>query len=190
MEKNQSLLLLLFVVFVTSSSSFAQGFTAPKENNAVIYFVRVTNWGKMSSFEFFHNQKFISVFKGKNYIRYECPAGKQLFWASSEDKEFLNCDLEAGRTYMVLVNVEMGAWKARVGLEPLTLENEDFERVKELVQKKKPILTSESKIEKTQKKLDKRGFVENIMFRYEDEWKDAKNTKIISRDMYIPKENL
>lgn len=187
--KKSVLIVVLFVVFGVNSM-FSQGFVSPKEGNAVVYFVRVTNWGKATSFEYFHNEEFISVFKGKNYMRYECLAGKHLFWASSEDKEFLDCDLESGKTYMVLVNVEMGAWKARIGLEPLTVDNEDFERAKELVYKKKAIITSEAKIQKTKKKLDKKGFVENIMNRYEEEWKDAENTQKINKDMFIPLDKL
>lgn len=183
--------LLLFIpaLFFIKTNTFAQGFTPPAESNAVIYFVRVSSFGGLASFEYFHGQKFIGIFKGKNYMRYECPAGEQLIWASSEDKEFLKCDFKAGETYMVLVNVEMGAWKARIGLEPLTVDNEDFERAKRLILSQKPIETSESKVKETQQKLDERGFTENVMQRYEAEWKATK-TKIITADMFIPKENL
>lgn len=189
MKRIKSLLLVLVAMCVTIPV-FSQGFTPPADSNAVVYFVRVSGYGGSTSFEYFHNYDFIGVFKKKNYIRYECPAGEQVLWASSEDKEFLNCNFKAGETYMVLVNIQMGAWKARIGLEPLTIENEDFERAKELVNSKKPIVTPESKIEATQKKLDERGFIVEIMERYETEWKDAKNTKIFSADMFIPKENL
>lgn len=188
--KKIKLLLLGLALFCINSVAFAEGFTPPSGSNAVVYFVRVSNYGGMTSFEYFHNDKFIGIFKKKNYIRYECPEGENLFWVSSEDKEFLKCDLKAGETYMVLVNIEMGVWKARIGLEPLTADNEDFDRAKQVVYDKKPIITSESKIKSTQKKLDDRGFIENIMKRYETEWKDAKNTKIISADMYIPKDKL
>jgi hypothetical protein len=189
MKKVKSLLFVLFASCIIAPA-FSQGFTPPAESNAVVYFVRVSGWGGKVSFEYFHNEKFIGIFKGKNYMRYECPEGENLLWASSEDKEFLRCNLKAGETYIVLVNVEMGAWKARIGLEPLTEENEDFERVKELVNKQKPIITPEAKIKSTEKKLEKKGFVENIMERYENEWKYSKNTKIISADMIIPKEKL
>ena len=189
MKKIKSLLFVVIVLCITIPA-FSQGFTPPADSNAVVYFVRVSGYGGRTSFEYFHNEKFIGIFKGKNYIRYECPAGENLLWASSEDKEFLNCNFKAGETYMVLVNIEMGAWKARIGLEPLTVENEVFERAKELVNSKEPIVTPESKIQSTQKKLDDRGFIEDILERYENEWKDAKNTKIISEDMFIPKENM
>jgi len=123
-------------------------------------------------------------------MRFEYPAGKHLFWASSEDKEFLNCDLKAGETYMVLVNIEMGAWKARIGLEPLDPANDAFERAIEVIKSQKPVVTPESKLKDTQAKLDERGFTEEIMKRYETEWKNAKNTKTIRQDMFIPKEKL
>lgn len=183
-------LLFVLVLVCISSQIFSQGFTPPEEGNAVIYIVRVTKWGGSTSFEYFHNENFIGIFKGKNYMRYECPAGEHLIWASSENKEFLRCDLAAGETYMALVNVIMGGFKARIGLEPLTADNEDFERAKELINDKEPVVTSESAIQKTQKKLEDRGFIENIMEKYENEWKDASATKVISPDMSIPKENL
>jgi hypothetical protein len=123
-------------------------------------------------------------------MRYECPAGKNLLWASSEDKEFLNCDLKAGETYVVLVNIEMGALKARIGLEPLSADNSDFDRAKDLVMKKAPVVTPQSKIDDTTKKLEKKGFIEEMMQRYESDWKNAKNTKTISPDMFIPKDKL
>ena len=189
MKKIKSLLFVL-VLLCIKTPLFAQGFTPPADSNAVVYFVRVSSFGFAVSFEYFDNEKFIGIFKGKNYMRYECPGGEHLLWASSEDKEFLKCSLKAGETYVVLVNIEMGAWKARIGLEPLTIENQDFERAKELVHKQEPIVTSESLIQSTQKKLDDKGFIEDIMKRYESEWKNAKNTKTISADMFIPKEKL
>ncbi len=189
MKRIKSLLFVLAALCITIPV-FSQGFTPPADTNAVVYFVRVSGYGGSTSFEYFHNNEFIGIFKGKNYMRYECSAGEHVLWASSEDKEFLKCSFKAGETYMVLVNIEMGAWKARIGLEPLTIENEDFEKAKELVNSQKPIVTPESKIESTQKKLDENGFIEEIMERYENEWKDARNTKTFSADMFIPKEKL
>jgi hypothetical protein len=188
MKMIKSLLFLLALVCI-GPNLFAQGFTSPADSNAVVYFVRVSSYGGLASFEYFHDKKFIGIFKGKNYMRYECPAGEQFLWASSEDKEFLKCNFKAGETYIVLVNIEMGAWKARIGLEPITADNEVFERAKKLILTQKPIETTEAKIKETQKKLDERGFTENIMQHYEAEWKDTK-TKIITADMFIPKDKL
>jgi hypothetical protein len=89
---------------------------------------------------------------------FEYPAGKHLFWASSEEKEFLNCTLKAGETYVVLVNIEMGVWKARIGPESLVKEDPAFSRAKALVMETAPFVTSKAKIKSTQQKLEERGF--------------------------------
>lgn len=60
------------------------------------------------SFEFFHHARYIGVFKGENYMRYECDPGEQLLWASSENKEFVTSELMPGGTYIVVVDVIMG----------------------------------------------------------------------------------
>ena len=164
----------------------AQGFPSPAEGNAAVYFVRVTSWGGAVSFEFFHNEEFIGVFKGKNYIRYECPAGENLLWASTENKQFLTCDLMAGETYLVLVNVKMGGWKARLDLEPITTDNEDFDRVVELVRNEPPVVTPQEKLDKTTAKLRKKNFIPEMMRRYESEWKDSENNRYVTPDMFIP----
>jgi hypothetical protein len=189
MKKIRSIVMALLLVCI-AFPLFSQGFTPPEESNAVVYFPRVTKFGKAVSFEYFDGEEFIGVFKGKNYMRYECPAGKHLLWASSENKQFVECDLEAGKTYIILVNVSMGAWKAQLNLEPLTVDNEDFDRVKELIDSKAPIITSPEKIESTMKKLNDRGFIENIMEHYENEWKGTDRIKTLSADMFIPKERL
>src|SRR6187402_752971 len=120
--------------FACCSSLFAQGFQPPSEGKAVVYFTRVSSFGALVSFEYFHQDKYIGIFKGKNYMRYECDPGETLLWASSENKEFLTADLKAGGTYVVLVNIEMGVGKARVDLEPITpTSKEKFERARELV---------------------------------------------------------
>lgn len=99
------------------------------------------------SFEYFHQDKYIDIFKGKNYLRYECDPGQNLFWASSENKEFITADLKEGGTYIVIVNIEMGAWKTRVGLAPVTVKDTElFERAKELNLKEAPDVKSEEKI--------------------------------------------
>jgi hypothetical protein len=188
--KTKSLLFILRVEGLFASSSlFAQGFQPPAEGKAVIYFVRVSGWGGAVSFEYFHGDKYIGVFKGKNYMRYECDPGEQLLWASSENKEFLTADLKAGGTYIVIVDVIMGGWKAHVGLKPITVNDRElFERAKKLVMKKKPVVTSEEKIKKLNKKLE--DFIPEMLSRYENEWKDKRNFRHISPDMAIPEDEL
>ncbi|PCH71696.1 MAG: hypothetical protein COC06_00155 [Bacteroidales bacterium] len=178
---------LIATILLATTCLFSQGFQAPAEGKAVVYFVRVTSWGGVSSFEYFHQDKYIGVFKKKNYMRYECEPGEQLLWASSENKEFITADLKAGGSYIVIVDVIMGGWKPRVGFNPITAEDgEIFDRAANLIKKKRPIVTSEEKIKKMNIKLEK--FIAEKLKMYNDVWKAEKNFKHISSDMAIPNE--
>jgi hypothetical protein len=175
---------MLLLVLLTGSSIFSQGFTPPAPGKAVIYFARVTKYGGAVSFEFFHQDKYIGIFKGKNYMRYECDPGQQLLWASSENKEFITCDLKEGGSYVVIVDMVMGAWKGRVGFNPITAEDERFIRAKELINEQPPVVTPQKKIEEMNKKLA--TFIPEQLQKYNDVWKDEKNFKHISPDMALP----
>lgn len=168
---------------------FAQGFTPPEEGKAAVYFVRITKYGKPTSFEFFHQDKYIGAFKGDEYMRYEVDAGEHLFWASSENKEFVTAEVEAGKTYIIIVDVIMGAWKARVGLTPLIIsDTETLERAKNLINKRPPVVTPENKIDKMNEKLA--GFIEEKLEMYETTWKNEQNFSHLSPDMAISEDQL
>ncbi|MBC8320716.1 MAG: hypothetical protein H8E34_08340 [Bacteroidetes bacterium] len=187
--KTKLLVIITIIMLSSIFSLFAQGFQPPTEGKAVVYFVRVTHYGLAISFEYFHQDKYIGVFKGQNYFRYECDPGEQLFWASTENKEFVTADLKAGGTYIVIVDVIMGAWKARVGLTPISVNDQKlFERAEKLINKKKPIVTSEAKIENMNKKLN--DFITEKLEKYNNDWKNDKNFKHISADMAIPPDAL
>jgi len=101
MKTLKILCIILIATLSGSSSLFSQGFQPPAEGKSVVYFVRVSGYAGAISFEYFHQDKYIGIFKKKNYIRYECNPGKQLFWASSENKEFVTADLKEGGTYII-----------------------------------------------------------------------------------------
>lgn len=185
--KSLKFCLITIIMLLGATSLFSQGFKAPAEGKAVVYFVRVTSWGGVSSFEYFHQDKYIGVFKKKNYMRYECEPGEQLLWASSENKEFITADLKAGGSYIVIVDVIMGGWKPRVGFNPITAEDgEIFDRAANLIKTKKPIVTSKEKIKAMNIKLEK--FIAEKLKMYNDVWKAEKNFKRISSDMAIPED--
>lgn len=164
-----------------------QGFNPPVEGKAVVYFVRVSSYGFAVSFEFFHQDRYIGVFKGENYLRYECNPGEQLFWASSENKEFLTSELRPGGSYIVVVDVIMGVWKGHVGMTPISAADTDlFQRAKDVITSKAPVKITDAQIEKMNRKLSK--FIPEMLDRYEKEWKQEHNFKHIAADMAIPEE--
>jgi len=183
------MLVFVLMTLLSCQSVFAQGFQPPAEGKAVVYFARVSSYGYAVSFEYFHNDEYIGVFKGKNYMRYECDPGKHLFWASSENKEFIEADLAAGGTYIVMVNIEMGAWKARVGLSPITDKNtEEFTRAKELIFSEPPSTTPQKKVDEMNVKL--KDFIAEKLKMYDEVWKSKYNYPVITQDMAIPAESL
>jgi hypothetical protein len=181
-----TLIALFLVMMVTGMhSAQAQGFAPPAEGKAVIYFVRVSGYGYAVSFEFFNGNKYIGAFKGKNYMRYEVDPGEQLLWASSENKEFITSELQAGGSYVVIVDVITGGWKAHVGFSPISVNDAElFERAKKLIMKEAPVVTTEETIAKMNTKLAE--FIPKQLARYEQEWKNTKNFKHISPDMAVP----
>ena len=184
--KPKLLIIALVLTFACFTITFSQGFQPPQPGKAVVYFARVTKMAYAVSFEFFHQDKYIGIFKGQNYMRYELDPGQQLLWASSENKEFVTCDLKEGGTYIILVDVIMGAMKARVGFNPITSTDDRFQRAKDLIMEKAPIETPPDKIEKMNKKLAE--FIPEQLRKYEEIWKAEKNFKHISADMAIPED--
>ncbi len=185
-------LFIFLVVTVTDFSSlFAQGFQPPAEGKAVIYFVRVSIrvGGPKLSVDYFQQDKFIGEVKGANYMRVECTPGKYLFWATIENKEFMTADLKAGATYIVIVDIFPGGWNARVGFNPLSVNDKElFERAKKIVNENPPVVTPQSRIEEKNKKL--KDTIEKNLKMYEEEWKNTKPFKSILPDMNIPPDAL
>lgn len=181
--KTRLFITLILALATSFSSLLAQGFEPPAEGKAVIYFARVSIYGKPMTFEFFHQDKYFASLKGKQYLRYECDPGEHLFWASTENKEFMTAELVANETYIVIVDVITGFFKPHVGLSPITAEDADrFERAKELINKNEPEAFKEADIEKKNTKMVK--FITEELEHYENT-KSEKEFRHLSADMAI-----
>ncbi|MBN2812528.1 MAG: hypothetical protein JXQ80_00555, partial [Bacteroidales bacterium] len=84
------------------------------------------------------------------------------------------------------VNIYPGVMKARMESSPITAADERFADVKALVMDKAPVVTSQEKIDATNKKLEK--FIAEWMQRYENEIKGIKETDKLTPDMALPEE--
>ena len=175
---------LTFVLLIAFAGVRAQGFQPPSPGKAVIYFTRVTAAGFAISFDFYHNDKYIGNFAGKNYLRYESEPGQHLFWASSENHEFMTAELKAGDTYVVVVDVAMGFAIARVGLTPIGVTDKVYERVKKLVDKKAPKTDTD---EEVQKRNEMRAeYIRDKLKDYNEKLKVKRTYKHLSPDLAIP----
>jgi len=62
---------------------------------------------------------FLGIVSGKTKLAYAAEPGKHLFMVVGENADFLDAQLEPGKTYYVLVSPRMGMWKARFSLLPI-----------------------------------------------------------------------
>lgn len=176
----------LLVAFALSSFAtiFSQGFTPPASGKAVIYFVSAKK--KLIPFEFFHQERFIGELEKLNYMRYECAPGKQLLWASSESKEFLDASLETGNSYIVIVEMRQGFWRMNPKFTPITSGSEFFAQAAVMIKEKAPYNIPEAEIQARQPELAE--FIANIMNLYETEWKQTQEIKVLTPEMAIQQE--
>ncbi|MBV6645325.1 MAG: hypothetical protein KI790_07735 [Cyclobacteriaceae bacterium] len=131
--------ILAAFTFVAINQTIAQGFELPTEDKAVVYITRVTSLGAAISFKYFHNKNYIGKFNSGKYIRYECEPGKHLFWARSENRDFITAEFEAGKIYIIDAQARMGGMKAQVRLIPVDGKDAKLlAKVEKLVNKKPP----------------------------------------------------
>src|SRR5258708_5671525 len=109
MKKFNVLLLLICVFNIHSIQLEAQEIPPAPEGKSVVYFVRSSSLGFAVNFSYFDSAALIGRFNGPKYIRYECAPGSHLFWARSENRSFVEAQLEAGKIYFIQAIPKMGA---------------------------------------------------------------------------------
>lgn len=201
----RSKLVILVIVLAVTNIYYAkaQGFKPPAEGKAVVYFSPIWFGGK--EFKYFHNDVYFGTMKGKNYLRYECDPGQHLFWASSENIEFITADLKENGTYLVIVSTIFGTGKAHVGFEAFDNNREKYsiwagmraykldrkevlKKAKKIIDGNPPVQASQSEIETENTKL--KEFIKEQLVLYHDEWKETRNYKSLTPEMAIPSEEL
>lgn len=118
-------------------SSVAQSVEPAPSDKAVVYFVRTSSLGFAVNFTYFDSTRVIGKFNGPKYIRYECEPGVHLFWARSENRDFIEAEVEAGKIYFIEADVKMGAVKAAVELIPVdTKDSKKMDKIFKLIKKR------------------------------------------------------
>ena len=62
---------------------------------------------------------FLGSVAHKEKLAYQAAPGHHRFMVIAENADFVDADLEAGKTYYVLIKPRMGVWKARFSLIPI-----------------------------------------------------------------------
>ncbi|MCG2610219.1 DUF2846 domain-containing protein [Flavobacterium sp. SM15] len=116
----------LFVFFSFTSILFAQDvieIKKPSEGKSLVYFTRSLSVAPLVNFRIYENDKFIGKISYGDYILYECDPGEHMFWATSENRDYVETNFEPNKVYVIDVQGRMGAFIASVNLEPLDPKN-------------------------------------------------------------------
>ncbi|MCD4744039.1 MAG: hypothetical protein K8R67_16375 [Desulfobacteraceae bacterium] len=130
MKKFKKLLLIalcfVFVLLAGCRSSVMMGVQPMNvanldENSVIVNFVRPSFYGGAIQFGLWDSEEWIGISAAGSYIQYKTTPGKHLFLARAENWSCVQAELEGGRSYFILASPRMGAWKARVSLEPVNI---------------------------------------------------------------------
>jgi hypothetical protein len=124
--------LVLLLLVLVSPSAFARKVLAvdakdqqpvPEEGKALVVFMRASFVGSAISASVYdapdNDTHFIGVVQNKQKMAYQATPGAHRFMVIAENADFLDANLEAGKTYYVLISPRMGVWKARFSLFPI-----------------------------------------------------------------------
>lgn len=184
----KKLILIIAIVF-SGMLMQAQKFMKPSEGKAMVYFVRTSSMGFAINFKYFNGKEFIGKFKGKGYLAYESEPGKHLFWAASENADFIEAELEAGKTYVIIADPKMGGMKARVALSILNFsETKALKKVGKAVGDKPSVYFSSADIHEGQGKYA--DLISKSISKYQSLLAEGEEIPTIVSGMEVPEQYL
>ena len=179
----KNLITLTLVLLLSITNCISQNIEPAPEGKAVVYFVRTSSIGFAINFRYFDNDKYIGKFNGPKYMRYECEPGNHLFWAKSENKAFVEAELEAGKIYFIQAIPKMGAIKAGVHLEPANPnDKKSMIKITKLLNKKPSESFAQEELEKETIELN--GLIVTSLEKYEKIKEKGKNIVRLDKSMY------
>lgn len=162
--------------------STAQTIDPAPADKAVVYFVRPSSLGFAINFSYFDSTRLIGKFNGPAYIRYTCDPGQHLFWARSENRDFVEAELEAGKIYFIEAIVNMGAMKAAVNLEPVDPNDEKrMNRILKLMGKRSSESFSEAELKEQETKM--KDVIDRGLAKYAEEKQKGKIKPGLAKSM-------
>jgi len=128
---------LVFVfsfVFITVTNS--QELKQPTQGKCIVYIMRSNGIGAALNFRVYDKDKFLGALPYKAYFTYECDPGNHLFWAASENRDYVEAELEANKVYVIDLRAKIGMFIAAVGVEPYNPKDDrHIKRLKKVLKK-------------------------------------------------------
>ncbi|ASK30777.1 hypothetical protein CEY12_11930 [Chryseobacterium sp. T16E-39] len=169
--------ILFFVVLFGFSTVFSQKVTTqaidkPSEGKSLVYILK-TGAGFLINFRVYDKDVFLGSIASGKYLVYECEPGQHLFWASSENRDYVEANLEPNSVYVLNAEGQMGAFVAGVSLKPL---NPAEFRDKKLFYQ---VVKNDTKKIYAKSDDDKSENIAKAMAKYQ-ELKDKKSNKVLN----------
>jgi hypothetical protein len=174
----KKILLALILLTNLKLTVYSQEIPPAPEDKSVIYFVRSSILGSAINFSFFDSTAFIGKANGTYYIRYECAPGYHLFWARSENRDYVQAEVEAGKIYFILAVPQMGGIKAGVKLVPMDASQpENMKDILKFIAKKPPLTFTSEDFEKDREKA------QDVMIRGLEKYSEEKAENKVFRQL-------
>lgn len=130
----KGLILIFLLVFFAETN--AQTLKTPSEGKALVYIMRSNDLGGALNFRVYDKDIFLGALPSRAYFTYQCEPGEHLFWAASENRDFVEANLEANKTYVIDLRSKFGLVIAAVGVEPYSPDNKrHIKRIKKVLKK-------------------------------------------------------
>jgi hypothetical protein len=113
-------LLLLGACASTHMSDVPEGkwVAKPAPGKALIYFTRPTSFGGAIQATLYDNEDYIGTISANTHVAYQAAPGPHMFMVIGESADFMQANLNEGKTYYARVQPRIGVWKARFSLVP------------------------------------------------------------------------
>jgi hypothetical protein len=173
----------LFCSGCAGSSAFmrpTQSLMQPTEDMALIRFMRPSGFGFAINFNMLDGDEVIGNSVAKSQFDYLATPGKHVFIATAENKAFLEADLEAGKTYYVLMRIYPGAWYARVAFVPVNKGSEYWDQVKSYENTLR--ITTPDRVALQKWQDSNKLKIDKLLTAYETEWTHAKDWPKLNRE--------
>ncbi len=131
----KQLLLILSFLALCWTGQAQQLVREPSEGKCMVYFIRPSGPGPMYNFQIFDGLNFVGKLKNNGVIAYECDPGLHAFIARSENKAFIEAELEAGKSYAIRAIAVMGFFFAQVNMDPLDPNMKKYDKQRDLALK-------------------------------------------------------
>ena len=143
----------------------------------------------LRSISYLDSATLIAKANGTNYVRYECNPGNHIFWARTENRDYVEAELEAGKIYFLEAVPTMGAIRAAVQLRPVDPSKADvMKRIFKLMDKKKPETPSPEELKKETEEMQE--VITRGLEKYKEEKEKGKKPDRLEKHMYYtPKSN-